>query len=159
LNVQEVLVDTQEPDQGTLGEGLSTLLEAYSDEEQVAASTEPQEPVEKPTQEHTPTKAEDPTQGNKEQTFVISPKIAESTSQAPSPKPQEPQVEKEEQFGKTKDREDLEVLIDIVVSILKGNKQEIVPLDETTRDTLDESNDSTLEDKWEMELEAPTVTQ
>jgi hypothetical protein len=57
------LDDTQEPDQGTLGEGLNTLLEAYSDEEEleVEAPTDPQEPVGNPSQEQAPTETEDPT--------------------------------------------------------------------------------------------------
>jgi hypothetical protein len=53
----------------------------------------------------------------------------------------------------------LEVLIDTTVSIIEGNKQETMPLVETTRGTLDESNVATLEDKQEMEPKAPTVTQ
>jgi hypothetical protein len=59
----------------------------------VEASTDPQEPVERPTQEQAPTKAEDPTQGNeeqKEEASVVSPKIVEITPPTQSPKYQEP---------------------------------------------------------------------
>jgi hypothetical protein len=52
---QEVLYDTQEPYQGTLGEGLNALLVTYSNEEEVATSIDPQEPLERPTQEQAPT--------------------------------------------------------------------------------------------------------
>jgi hypothetical protein len=101
------LADTQEPDQGTLGEGLNTLLAAYSDEEEVATSTDPQEPVEKPTQEQAPIEAEDPTQGNEEQeeeASVISPKTTEITPPTQSPKIQEPQMENPEHSGSTEDK-------------------------------------------------------
>jgi hypothetical protein len=40
MDAQEVLADKQEPDQGTLSEGLNALLETYSDEEEVVASIE-----------------------------------------------------------------------------------------------------------------------
>jgi hypothetical protein len=49
--------------------------------------------VEKPTQEHAPTQAEDPTQGNEEQeeeASIISPKIEEINYPTPSPNLQDP---------------------------------------------------------------------
>jgi hypothetical protein len=45
------------------------------------------------------------------------------------------------------------------VSILEGNKHEPIPLNETTRGTLDESNYATPEDNQEMEPKSPTPTQ
>jgi hypothetical protein len=78
LDAQEVLADTQEIDQDTLGEGLTSLLAAYTDEEELAASTEPQELVEIPTQEQAPT------QGNKdekEEASALSPKKIEALLQ------------------------------------------------------------------------------
>jgi hypothetical protein len=53
----------------------------------------------------------------------------------------------------------LEVLIDTTVSIIEENKQETMPLAESTRGTLDESNVTTPEEKQEVEPKAPTVTQ
>jgi hypothetical protein len=54
----------------------------------------------------------------------------------------------------------LDVLIDTIVNIIEGNKLETMPLVETTRGTLEESNVATLEeDKQEIEPKAPIVTQ
>jgi hypothetical protein len=49
LDAQEILGDAQEPYQGTLVEGLDTLLKTYSNKEEVISSIEPQELVERPT--------------------------------------------------------------------------------------------------------------
>jgi hypothetical protein len=53
LEVDEAFVDTQEPTKGTLGEGIISLLEAYSDEEEPEEKYPhcPQEPVGSPSGE------------------------------------------------------------------------------------------------------------
>jgi hypothetical protein len=53
----------------------------------------------------------------------------------------------------------LEFIVDTSLRIIEGNTQETLPLVESTRGTLDESNATTLEEKKEVEPEAPIVTQ
>jgi hypothetical protein len=105
------------------------------------ASIEPQEPVEIPTQEQAPT------QGNKdekEEASALSPKTTEITPPVQSPKIQEPQMENTEHSGSTEDKGKLDVLIDTTINIIEGNKLETMPLVETKRGTLEESNVATL---------------
>jgi hypothetical protein len=59
-----------------------------------------------------------------------------------------------------KDKGKLDVLIDTTINIIDGNELETIPLDETTRGTLEESNVATpKEDKKEIEPNSPTATQ
>jgi hypothetical protein len=130
---------------------------AYTYDEELVASTEPQEPMEFPMQEQAPVQAN---KDEKEEASALSPKTTESTPPVQSPKMQEAQMETPEHSGSTGDKGKLDVLIDTTINIIEGNKLETMPLVGTTRGTLEESNVATPEeDKKEIEPKAPTTTQ
>jgi len=54
-----------------------------------------------------------------------------------------PQVDNTKQYGNTIDIVKLEILIDTTISIIEENKQETIPLGETSRGTLEELNYTT----------------